>query len=87
MKIDCPFCGTRDHSEFTYKGDASLTRPDHSEQDLDRWNDYVFQRTNPKGAHKEYWHHTNGCRKFLIVERDTLSHKINSVTLVQGGGK
>ncbi|WP_417794284.1 sarcosine oxidase subunit delta [Terasakiella pusilla] len=87
MKIECPFCGKRDHSEFTYKGDATVARPDHSEQDLDRWNDYVFQRTNPKGAHKEYWHHTSGCRKFLIVERDTVSHKINSVTLVQGGGK
>lgn len=85
MKIHCPFCGARDHSEFTYSGDASVVRPDHGEQDQEVWHAYVYQRSNPKGVHQEYWHHTAGCRKFLVVERDTLTHKVASVKLVNRG--
>ena len=87
MKIKCPFCGERDHSEYTYSGDATMVRPDHGDQDVQNWNAYVYQRKNPMGRHKEYWHHTAGCRKFLIVERDTLTHKVSSVSMVNGGKK
>ena len=79
MQIDCPFCGKRDQSEFTYSGDATKKRPDHNDQDPQAWFDYVYQRDNPKGAHQEYWHHTSGCRQFLVVERNTMTHKISSV--------
>ncbi len=82
MIINCPFCGKRDHSEFTYSGDATVKRPDQHEQNSKIWFDYVYQRSNPKGAHQEYWHHTNGCRQFLVVQRNTLTHKISSVNLV-----
>ena len=28
IRINCPYCGERDHSEFTYGGDASIQYPD-----------------------------------------------------------
>ena len=79
MRIECPYCGERDHHEFTYGGDASKVRPAYDDVDLDRWYEYVFLRQNPRGRHAEYWQHTNGCRQWLRVERDTSSHEIYSV--------
>ena len=28
IRIKCPYCGERDHSEFTYGGDASIKYPE-----------------------------------------------------------
>ncbi len=81
MRIECPCCGQRDHHEFAYGGDALRKRPAHDDSDLDRWADYVFLRKNPRGLHSEFWQHTGGCRQWLQVERDTLSHEILSVRL------
>ncbi len=81
MRIECPCCGLRDHHEFDYGGDALRTRPAHDETDLDCWSDYVFLRSNPRGLHGEFWQHTGGCRQWLRVERNTLSHEIQSVRL------
>ncbi|MEM9145272.1 MAG: sarcosine oxidase subunit delta [Pseudomonadota bacterium] len=83
LRIPCPFCGLRDHTEFVYEGDATVDYPalDASEQ---AWYEAVFLRRNPRGAHFEYWHHTAGCRAVLIVERDTLTHEIRSARLAHG---
>jgi sarcosine oxidase subunit delta len=75
LRIPCPFCGPRDHSEFTYLGDASVRRPEE-EAPLEAWYDYVYLRDNPRGRLREHWHHAQGCRQWLVVERDTLSHEI-----------
>ena len=66
----------RDHSEFTYGGDATLTRPDPETATLDDWNDYVYLRDNPRGRHTELWHHSQGCRQWLTMVRDTLTHEV-----------
>jgi heterotetrameric sarcosine oxidase delta subunit len=79
LRINCPFCGERDHSEFTYGGDATVVYP-ALDAPLEAWIDAVYVRTNPKGPHRERWHHGDGCRLWLIVERDTLTHEITSVT-------
>lgn len=79
LRIDCPYCGPRDFSEFTYGEDASLVRPALDNQDQQVWYEYVFLRDNPRGRHQEFWHHVNGCRQWLRVERDTLTHEIFSV--------
>ncbi len=77
--ISCPHCGTRPKEEFTIKGDANLSRPvPHAA--AEGWYDYVYLRDNPKGLHKEYWHHSSGCRRWLIVERDTVTHKVHGVS-------
>ena len=78
LRIDCPFCGLRDHSEFGYGGDGSIVYPplDASVED---WHDAVFMRENIRGMQSETWHHVSGCRMWLIVERDTMTHEIKSV--------
>ncbi|GAA3071709.1 sarcosine oxidase subunit delta [Rhizobium viscosum] len=77
--ISCPHCGVRPKEEFTIRGDASLARPT-GDADAGVWYDYVYLRDNPKGRHKEYWHHSSGCRRWLIVERDTVSHAVHTVS-------
>ena len=81
MIIKCPHCGPREASEYTYIGDATTQRPDHNDTDMDKWNEYVFMRENPCGAHMEHWQHTSGCRSFVKVVRDTVTHEISDVTL------
>jgi sarcosine oxidase subunit delta len=82
MLIPCPVCGLRDHEEFTYGGDATVVRPDVAEHDTGAWADYVCDRTNPRGPHKEYWHHLHGCRQWMVVDRDTQTHKVSGAELV-----
>lgn len=82
MLIRCPICGERDVSEFTYEGDATAVRPSLAETDPEPWLAYVYDRSNPRGPHREHWHHTGGCRSWLVVERDTLTHDIFSVALL-----
>jgi heterotetrameric sarcosine oxidase delta subunit len=78
LRIQCPFCGERDHSEFTYGGDATIAYPP-LDAPMEAWIDAVYVRANPKGPHRERWHHSDGCRLWLVVERDTLTHEIRSV--------
>ena len=76
MRIPCPHCGLRDHAEFTYVGDATVRRPEADNQDHEGWMRYVYWRDNPRGPHDELWQHARGCRRFVRVRRDTLSHAI-----------
>ncbi|NKN35691.1 sarcosine oxidase subunit delta [Agrobacterium sp. a22-2] len=78
--IPCPHCGTRPKEEFSIRGDATLVRPAPGASE-DAWHAYVFVRDNPKGRISEYWHHTLGCRRWLVVERDNaMSHEVYAVT-------
>ena len=52
LRINCPVCGLRDESEFSYGGDATVVRPAHDETSVDVWHDYVFLFDNPKGPHR-----------------------------------
>ena len=78
MRINCPFCGLRDHSEFAYGSDASVEYPP-LDAPLEAWHEAVFLRENIRGRQRESWQHVHGCRLWLVVERDTLSHEIYAV--------
>lgn len=80
LLIECPWCGVRDESEFSYGGEAHIVRPaDPYALSDEQWADYLFNRSNPKGAHREQWCHSHGCRRWFNVERDTVSYRINAV--------
>ena len=82
MLIPCPICGPREDDEFSYLGDATILRPALDQPVDDKaWTDFLFVRDNPKGAHREYWFHRFGCRRWVEVERDTVSHRIASAKL------
>ena len=80
LLIECPWCGERDESEFTYGGEAHIVRPENPDSATDEeWADYLFFRKNPKGDHLEQWCHSSGCRRWFNVRRDTLTYKIEHV--------
>jgi sarcosine oxidase subunit delta len=82
MRLPCPYCGSRDLSEFTYLGDAGPARPSPDGEGAEAaFVDYVYLRDNPAGPHKEFWYHAQGCRSWLRVERDTRTHAILSAQL------
>jgi sarcosine oxidase subunit delta len=84
MRIQCPFCGERDSSEFTYLGDANARRPNPDAPDAaERFFEAVYLRDNPAGAHEEFWYHGSGCRSWIQVRRDTRTHEILAVTLAR----
>ena len=83
MRIDCPYCALRDVGEFTYHGDAGLRRPNGLDADVAAMSDYVYLRDNPAGPHRELWYHGMGCRSWLVVERDTRTHEIGTVTFAR----
>lgn len=85
LRIDCPFCGLRDHAEFACEGDAAVVWPPLASDDMEAWNRAVFLRTNPAGRHHEYWQHVQGCRIWLVVERDTVTHEIIAVRVAHPG--
>lgn len=85
MRIDCPFCGERDLSEFTYWGDGAYGRPDPDAPEADfTYYTAVYLRDNPAGSHAEFWYHAAGCRSWLKVTRDTVTHRILAVQYAAG---
>jgi methylglutamate dehydrogenase subunit B len=85
MLIPCPYCGPREHSEFTYLGDGTLKRPPYgSDTPLETWIDYVYLRDNPRGPHVELWHHAAGCHSWIRVRRDTLTHEVQGAEPAAG---
>ena len=89
MRIGCPFCGERDAQEFSYLGDATVLRPQTpvgaalDEATLALWHDYVYLRENAAGAHREFWYHASGCRRWLVVTRELGTHEITNVEVAK----
>jgi heterotetrameric sarcosine oxidase delta subunit len=83
MRIPCPCCGERNVEEFTTLGTLPpLPRPALDAPQAE-WDAHVYERDNPAGPAREYWHHVSGCRSWLIVERDTRTHVIRSVEIAR----
>ena len=87
MLINCPYCGPRDVSEFTYQGEDGRLRPDPASTDQGAWNAYVYDRLNTAGDHAELWQHSGGCRSHLKVTRSTMTHAITSVAFARDHGE
>ena len=98
LLIPCPICGLRGHEEFLFHGvEEAAPRPDadtnagsgaNTERGGARdsesaWYEHVYLRGNPRGAGHEHWQHIHGCREWLVVERDTLTHEILSAALAR----
>ena len=78
LRINCPWCGVRDESEFRYRGDAGPRRPS-GDAPLAEFFAYAYTRHNPRGWHLEWWLHVGGCRGLIKVLRHTHSHEIRWV--------
>jgi heterotetrameric sarcosine oxidase delta subunit len=54
LLINCPWCGDRAETEFSYGGEGGIQRPLDPDALSDaEWADYLFNRSNPRGAHRE----------------------------------
>jgi sarcosine oxidase subunit delta len=72
LLIDCPYCGTRPELEFSYGGQAHISRPlNPAELDDETWSAYLYLRINSRGPHAERWRHVHGCGRFFNAIRDT----------------
>ena len=77
LNIKCPYCGDRSQKEFAYGGDGTVVRPKLNQEISDeKWDEFVYLRKSPRGKHVELWHHISGCRQWIKVQRDTVTHEI-----------
>jgi heterotetrameric sarcosine oxidase delta subunit len=75
--IHCPHCGPRAQSEFTFDRPVeAIVQPD---ADAATALHALYTRTNPMGVDDEVWRHTYGCRSWLALTRDRVSHAILAV--------
>ena len=70
--IACPNCGPRPSTDFRYGGEV---RPaaDPSAPAEDEVRRLWFRR-NVAGVQTERWFHRDGCRRWLTIERDTVTN-------------
>ncbi len=78
LLIVCPHCGPRPSDEFAYRGEV-VSRPRPGEVEPSAWRAYLYERENVAGETTEEWFHGSGCRRFLVVRRDTITNRIASV--------
>lgn len=77
LLLACPWCGERAQTEFSYGGDATVTRPtDPLTVSSKDWLEYIYIRNNPRGPLVEWWHHGSGCRRWFKVKRNTWTHEV-----------
>ncbi len=76
--LPCPHCGPRNADEFRHVGEL-VPRPDPATSAPEQWRAYLYLRRNPAGWVAETWLHRAGCRKFLTVERHTVTNEVRSV--------
>ncbi|SNS36828.1 sarcosine oxidase subunit delta [Antarctobacter heliothermus] len=83
MRLTCPICGPRDRREFYYQGDAVMLDRPGADAPPQVWADWLHLRDNPAGRTRDLWYHEAGCTAWLAVERDTVTHEVFSVELVE----
>ena len=72
--IPCPNCGPREALEFSYGGEVTpRAGPGASTEMLAA---YLYFRVNVNGWQTEWWLHRDGCRKWFLVERHTMTNEV-----------
>ncbi len=79
LLIPCPNCGPRAQAEFVFE------RPVETIFGVDTPTaalvEKLYTRTNPRGVSVELWRHARGCRGWLRIDRNTVTHVIGAVSL------
>jgi sarcosine oxidase subunit delta len=81
MRIKCPLCGERDMREFHYRGASDYMHRPAGDAAPEAWDAYLHLRDNPAGPLDELWSHDFGCRAWVLVTRNTVTHEILSTEL------
>ncbi len=83
LLILCPHCGPRNADEFSFGGE--LVRRPGPDTGQESWRAYLYTKENLAGWEREQWFHGSGCRRFLEVERNTITNEIRLVRDVAEG--
>ena len=83
--LPCPWCGPRNVAEFRHVGEQ-VERPDPATAGPDAWRAYLYLRSNPAGWTTEHWFHRAGCRRYLTVERHTVTNRVRAARPAGGRG-
>lgn len=81
FRIPCPNCGLRGFSEFRHLGE-SRERPNPQTATPAQWRSYLYERHNAADWTAETWYHAFGCRKFVAVERHTITNEVRPLTVL-----
>lgn len=74
--IECPNCGERDQSEFSWGGELR-SRPESGEHlPPEEWAEYLYMRDNQLGVVREWWRHRAGCGEWFVAERNSKTHEL-----------
>ncbi len=74
--IPCPWCGPRAHIEFRYHCDAQALPRDWLRETVVEFESRTWLRDNHIGEHEEIWQHADGCRGWLVLSRNNLTHVV-----------
>jgi sarcosine oxidase subunit delta len=72
LRIPCPHCGLREHTEFVYGGELRPIGAPSADDEFAR----VYLRENAAGLQEERWFHLFGCRRWTTISRDTITNAI-----------
>ena len=77
LLINCPHCGERAQTEFTYVRTIDSIVPLDAASDAAMHK--LYERANPRGVDDELWRHTYGCRQFITMRRHRVTHVIEHI--------
>lgn len=80
MQLNCPHCGPRAQSEFTYERTVDSVVPLDAAPEAAMKT--LFARSNPRGVDEEIWRHTYGCRAWMVMARHRVTNEISNVRAI-----
>ena len=76
LRIHVPCCGERDYTEFRYGGDASKRAAGARRGGIEGVARVCLPVRQSQGPHREFWQHVQGCRQWLVLERNTATNEV-----------
>jgi sarcosine oxidase subunit delta len=75
-QLHCPFCGARELHEFEFRNTrANVTTSEFSK---------VYLRVDSIDLSVEYWQHVQGCRAWLLVQRNPSTGAVLGIEALPG---
>ena len=80
LLVPCPHCGPRNSADMRYAGE-SHPRPDPSTASPAEWRSYLYLEDNVAGWQRETWYCRAGCRRYFVLERNTVTNEFRDPPL------
>jgi len=80
LLINCPYCGERDQSEFSYGGRSANYPTLDSAASVEKWHRAIHLHDSSQKLIREYWYHEYGCEQWIEILRDVDSHEMTPIS-------